>query len=213
MFVGDTLLSLYCLAASTFDKGHCGIIVVNALDRLLANSPPDDAKVCQALHRLGSGQLCMPSTPTFPRPLRNAIFAVTSEYCCLMIVPLRAKTILKVLVSASERPALAFFFPTTIYVVDVHLSNFPCFLMGTTTPSRRCKPCRIKRRRCDLKKPGCSQCRRADITCPGYPDEFALRHRDETFSTAQKIKNKSNVSDKDHSNDWIVVKSTGTLDL
>ena len=107
MFVGDTLLSLYCLAASTFDKGHWGIIVVNALDRLLANSPPDDAKVCQALHRLGSGQLCMPSTPTFPRPLRNAIFAVTSEYCCLMIVPLRAKTILKVLVSASERPALA----------------------------------------------------------------------------------------------------------
>ncbi|KAJ5595452.1 uncharacterized protein N7459_001660 [Penicillium hispanicum] len=53
-------------------------------------------------------------------------------------------------------------------------------------PSKACQPCRVKRRKCDKKQPGCSQCWRAQIDCPGYRDDFALRLRDQTGSTALK---------------------------
>ncbi|KAK8054274.1 hypothetical protein PG996_013575 [Apiospora saccharicola] len=58
------------------------------------------------------------------------------------------------------------------------------------TPSRACSPCRIKRRKCDMGLPGCSQCRRACIDCPGYQDCFSLRFRNQTELTASRPRNK-----------------------
>ncbi|XHG08768.1 hypothetical protein AWENTII_011861 [Aspergillus wentii] len=54
-------------------------------------------------------------------------------------------------------------------------------------PSKACQPCRVKRRKCDKKLPGCSQCRRAKVVCLGYRDDFSSRLRDQTVSTAHKF--------------------------
>ncbi|KAI3321406.1 hypothetical protein HD806DRAFT_523894 [Xylariaceae sp. AK1471] len=54
-------------------------------------------------------------------------------------------------------------------------------------PSKACGPCREKRRKCDLKEPTCSQCRRARVSCPGYRDAFTLRLRDESLATARRV--------------------------
>ncbi|KAI8623324.1 hypothetical protein F5Y19DRAFT_389359 [Xylariaceae sp. FL1651] len=53
-------------------------------------------------------------------------------------------------------------------------------------PSKACEPCREKRRKCDLKEPGCSQCRRAKVVCPGYRDAFTSRLRNWSPSTAAR---------------------------
>ncbi|KAF7720224.1 Fungal Zn(2)-Cys(6) binuclear cluster domain-containing protein [Penicillium ucsense] len=55
------------------------------------------------------------------------------------------------------------------------------------TPSKACQPCRVKRRKCDMLRPGCSQCKRANIECGGYRDSFSLRLRDQTSLAAQKV--------------------------
>lgn len=39
---------------------------------------------------------------------------------------------------------------------------------------------------CDMKVPGCSQCWRARMDCPGYLDAFSLRLRDQTATTTRK---------------------------
>ncbi|KAJ4247496.1 hypothetical protein NW762_013173 [Fusarium torreyae] len=58
--------------------------------------------------------------------------------------------------------------------------------MGFTgEPSTACQPCREKRRKCDHAQPGCSQCARQNIQCPGYRTAWELRFRDQTTSIAQ----------------------------
>ncbi|KAI0969589.1 hypothetical protein F4678DRAFT_165459 [Xylaria arbuscula] len=59
--------------------------------------------------------------------------------------------------------------------------------MPPAISSKACEPCRKKRRKCDLGQPGCSQCRRAGISCSGYRDAFALRMRDQSCSIARKV--------------------------
>ncbi|KAK6845960.1 hypothetical protein PG987_001148 [Apiospora arundinis] len=64
------------------------------------------------------------------------------------------------------------------------------------TPSKACKPCRVKRRKCDMQLPGCSQCWRACIVCPGYRDSFSLRLRDQTKITELKVHDSRTNKDK-----------------
>ncbi|KAJ9157312.1 hypothetical protein NKR23_g251 [Pleurostoma richardsiae] len=54
-------------------------------------------------------------------------------------------------------------------------------------PSAACEPCRRKRRKCDLSRPGCSQCARARIACPGYRDLSGLEIRNQTSEVVQKM--------------------------
>ncbi|KAK5996316.1 hypothetical protein PT974_03071 [Cladobotryum mycophilum] len=53
-------------------------------------------------------------------------------------------------------------------------------------PSTACHACRPKRLKCDRVQPGCTQCWRKGVTCPGYRDPSALRVRDETCRIAHK---------------------------
>ncbi|OIW26196.1 hypothetical protein CONLIGDRAFT_706264 [Coniochaeta ligniaria NRRL 30616] len=53
-------------------------------------------------------------------------------------------------------------------------------------PSKGCKTCRIRRVRCDQRKPTCGNCPKQKLECPGYGDQFLHRHRDETMKTAKR---------------------------
>ncbi|KAK3395051.1 hypothetical protein B0H63DRAFT_63742 [Podospora didyma] len=54
-------------------------------------------------------------------------------------------------------------------------------------PSTACLPCRQKRRRCDKLQPGCTQCVRAMVACPGYRDMSTVYFRDQTKEVAKKV--------------------------
>ncbi|KAK3386807.1 hypothetical protein B0H63DRAFT_508746 [Podospora didyma] len=54
-------------------------------------------------------------------------------------------------------------------------------------PSMACLPCRQKRRRCDQLEPGCSQCARASVSCPGYRDTWIASLRDQTEAVAERV--------------------------
>lgn len=49
---------------------------------------------------------------------------------------------------------------------------------------------------CDQQRPGCSQCAKVGVECPGYRDMIDLMFRDETLSTSQKAKTKKARSSK-----------------
>ncbi|KAL2127063.1 hypothetical protein VTI74DRAFT_11391 [Chaetomium olivicolor] len=53
-------------------------------------------------------------------------------------------------------------------------------------PSTACHACREKRGKCDRKKPGCGQCARKRLACPGYPDPLAVVFRDQTLATTRR---------------------------
>ncbi|KAL5333152.1 hypothetical protein BJX70DRAFT_78543 [Aspergillus crustosus] len=53
-------------------------------------------------------------------------------------------------------------------------------------PSRSCRECRRRDIKCDKKETGCSQCSRANITCPLYPNATELLVRNETKHTIKK---------------------------
>ena len=53
--------------------------------------------------------------------------------------------------------------------------------------SKACLPCRERKLICDLRKDGCSQCNRAQLTCYGYRDTEALRFRDETQAVQRRV--------------------------
>ncbi|QGA20759.1 hypothetical protein EYB26_008467 [Talaromyces marneffei] len=53
-------------------------------------------------------------------------------------------------------------------------------------PSKSCRNCRRRDIKCDRKLNGCSQCSRANISCPGYPNPSDLIICDETSSTIDK---------------------------
>ncbi|KAH8696237.1 hypothetical protein BGW36DRAFT_380493 [Talaromyces proteolyticus] len=48
-------------------------------------------------------------------------------------------------------------------------------------PSRDCESCRKRRVKCDLKRPGCTQCLRKCQPCPGYRDELEMHLRRKDF--------------------------------
>ncbi|KAK4032573.1 hypothetical protein C8A01DRAFT_20356 [Parachaetomium inaequale] len=60
-------------------------------------------------------------------------------------------------------------------------------------PSTACHACRVKRGKCDRKKPGCGQCARKRTPCPGYPDPLAVVFRDQTLATTRKVQRKSDL--------------------
>ena len=53
--------------------------------------------------------------------------------------------------------------------------------------SKACLPCRKRKLVCDLRKDGCSQCNRAQLTCSGYRDTEALRVRNESQAVQRKV--------------------------
>ncbi|KAF2663482.1 hypothetical protein BT63DRAFT_484216 [Microthyrium microscopicum] len=57
-------------------------------------------------------------------------------------------------------------------------------------PSDACQPCRTKRRKCDRKRPCCTQCARANVPCPGYPDPVSSYFRNETALVSQRAQEK-----------------------
>ncbi|RDI77243.1 hypothetical protein Vi05172_g12791 [Venturia inaequalis] len=57
-------------------------------------------------------------------------------------------------------------------------------------PSPACGSCRQRRIKCDLKKPGCSQCSNASTICPGYRNVLDLCFRDESQAVARKVQKK-----------------------
>ncbi|KAL7907381.1 hypothetical protein GGI35DRAFT_87961 [Trichoderma velutinum] len=59
-------------------------------------------------------------------------------------------------------------------------------------PSEACKPCRVKRRKCNLKRPMCSSCINLGIDCHGYRDIKLLSIRDQTTMVIQREQNKIN---------------------
>ncbi|KAL7933276.1 hypothetical protein V8C35DRAFT_305403 [Trichoderma chlorosporum] len=54
-------------------------------------------------------------------------------------------------------------------------------------PSKDCLPCRKRKLKCDLRKDGCGQCLRANISCFGYRDSNELVFRDQTRSVERKM--------------------------
>ncbi|CZR55859.1 related to negative acting factor [Phialocephala subalpina] len=61
-------------------------------------------------------------------------------------------------------------------------------------PSKACGECRLRRTKCDYKRPSCSQCLRAGRACKGYRDPSDLMFRDESEGLSvrrQRIKNTS----------------------
>ncbi|KAF2670717.1 hypothetical protein BT63DRAFT_438337 [Microthyrium microscopicum] len=53
-------------------------------------------------------------------------------------------------------------------------------------PSRGCQNCKTRRIKCDEVQPACTQCKKSNRTCPGYPDEFDLIFRNETMAVKRK---------------------------
>ena len=53
--------------------------------------------------------------------------------------------------------------------------------------SKACLPCRRRKLLCDLRKDGCGQCSRAQLTCSGYRDTEALRFRNESSAVEKKV--------------------------
>ncbi|PVH77619.1 hypothetical protein DL98DRAFT_495253 [Cadophora sp. DSE1049] len=58
-------------------------------------------------------------------------------------------------------------------------------------PSKACAECRLRRTKCDARRPSCSQCIRAGRTCNGYRDPADMMFRDESeglSSRRQRVK-------------------------
>ncbi|KAL2202621.1 hypothetical protein CC79DRAFT_1372786 [Sarocladium strictum] len=55
-------------------------------------------------------------------------------------------------------------------------------------PSAACERCRFRRLRCNLARPSCAACIRADIECGGYRDQPSLAIRDESEQTRQRYR-------------------------
>ncbi|QPC71873.1 hypothetical protein HYE68_002625 [Fusarium pseudograminearum] len=58
-------------------------------------------------------------------------------------------------------------------------------------PSQACEPCRLKRRKCDQKKPQCSPCTRMDIASCEYRSLRVLKIKDETLKVKEKAHRRS----------------------
>ncbi|PYI09595.1 hypothetical protein BO78DRAFT_437341 [Aspergillus sclerotiicarbonarius CBS 121057] len=53
-------------------------------------------------------------------------------------------------------------------------------------PSKACEPCRIRRLKCDQRRPGCTQCRNAGRVCTGYRADIDVNFRDHTNAVVQR---------------------------
>ncbi|KAJ8100849.1 hypothetical protein POJ06DRAFT_280873 [Lipomyces tetrasporus] len=54
-------------------------------------------------------------------------------------------------------------------------------------PSKGSSNCRARRIKCDQVEPSCSQCLRANKTCPGYRDQLVLLFREQSEEVARKV--------------------------
>ncbi|KAK0122056.1 hypothetical protein ONS95_010320 [Cadophora gregata] len=55
-----------------------------------------------------------------------------------------------------------------------------CIMVYCGKPSKACGECRLRRTKCDTRRPACSQCIRAGRTCNGYRDPSDMIFRDES---------------------------------
>lgn len=55
-------------------------------------------------------------------------------------------------------------------------------------PSAGCDVCRLRKIRCDQRRPTCSQCWTAARSCTGYRDQLSLLFQNETAAVIQKVK-------------------------
>ncbi|KAL3608842.1 hypothetical protein FPOAC2_03853 [Fusarium poae] len=60
-------------------------------------------------------------------------------------------------------------------------------------PSQACEPCRLKRRKCDQKKPRCSPCTRMDIASCQYRSLRVLKIMDETLKVKEKADRRNKI--------------------
>ncbi|GKU15492.1 unnamed protein product, partial [Fusarium langsethiae] len=63
-------------------------------------------------------------------------------------------------------------------------------------PSLACEPCRLKRRKCDFKKPQCSTCWRMGIADCTYRNTPEFTIRDETSKVTEKARRKSKIKSR-----------------
>ncbi|KAG9228171.1 hypothetical protein BJ875DRAFT_259104 [Amylocarpus encephaloides] len=61
-------------------------------------------------------------------------------------------------------------------------------------PSTGCQACRERKTRCDRNTPSCTQCIRAQRTCPGYRNQLDLMFRNESDAVIGKAKARDNPS-------------------
>ncbi|KAL0940264.1 C6 zinc finger transcription factor [Colletotrichum truncatum] len=81
-------------------------------------------------------------------------------------------------------------FPTIRYPTTALSRSKISIMVFSGRPSDACYPCRKGRLRCDRLQPGCTQCSRKDIKCPGYRDLSDFYFRDETANAAFKVQNR-----------------------
>ncbi|PWY83331.1 hypothetical protein BO70DRAFT_395779 [Aspergillus heteromorphus CBS 117.55] len=53
-------------------------------------------------------------------------------------------------------------------------------------PSKACEPCRIRRVKCDLRRPGCRQCYNTGRVCSGYRIDIDVNFRHQTDAVVQR---------------------------
>ena len=61
-------------------------------------------------------------------------------------------------------------------------------------PSKNCAGCRRRKIKCDLKLPGCTQCRNAGLECEGYRNQLDLMFLDENERTQKSVLKRSKSS-------------------
>ncbi|RAK98060.1 Zn(II)2Cys6 transcription factor domain-containing protein [Aspergillus ibericus CBS 121593] len=61
-------------------------------------------------------------------------------------------------------------------------------------PSKACEPCRLRRLKCDHRRPGCTQCRNAGRVCSGYRADIDVNFRDHTDAVVQRYSSSSSSS-------------------
>lgn len=59
--------------------------------------------------------------------------------------------------------------------------------------SKGCERCRLKKVRCDQRRPGCKRCEKSGTTCPGYRDLGQVMFRDESVRTIEKARRDAHV--------------------
>ncbi|WQF86634.1 Putative zn(2)Cys(6) fungal-type DNA-binding domain-containing protein [Colletotrichum destructivum] len=54
-------------------------------------------------------------------------------------------------------------------------------------PSASCFACKVRKVKCDLRKPSCNRCTGLGRPCPGYADPWAMMHRQQNASAAHQV--------------------------
>ncbi|KAH8697487.1 hypothetical protein BGW36DRAFT_378795 [Talaromyces proteolyticus] len=78
-------------------------------------------------------------------------------------------------------------------------------------PSRHCERCRLRRMRCDQRRPACTQCINASSVCPGYRNIVDLLFHDETKKVRQRALKTSRLLSRSSQSSGRYSSSLGTL--